>query len=176
MQVFLIRHTRPRLAAGVCYGQLDIDCEDPRPVARRLRPRIPFDTPIFCSPLKRARVLAEALANAPDQPCGVVPRIDARLSEISFGEWEGRTWADIGRVALDAWAADVLHFTPPGGESVAQLRARVIGFAKTLALPRVAIVSHAGVMKTLYGHWQGLPDEDWARLDFPFGSLCELRV
>lgn len=172
MQVFLIRHTRPLLAADVCYGQLDMDCEDPQPVAARLCRQIPPGTPIFSSPLKRARALADALGAA----CSIAPRIDARLSEVSFGEWEGKTWEEIGRAALDAWAADVLHFTPPGGESVAQMRARVIEFAKTLTLPRAVIVSHAGVMKTLCGHWQGLPDETWARLEFPFGALFELTV
>lgn len=172
MQIFLIRHTRPLLAAGVCYGQLDVDCENPQSTVHRLRPRLPSDAPIYCSPLQRARVLADALGAA----CGIVPRIDARLSEISFGSWEGKTWDEIGRDALDAWAADMLHFVPPGGESVTQLRARVLEFAATLALPRAVIVSHAGVMKTLCGHWRCLPSEDWVRLEFPFGSLVELTV
>ena len=172
MQVFLIRHTRPQLAAGICYGQLDVACEDPLPVARQLRAQIPCDTPIFCSPLKRARVLAEALG----KPYGMTPCIDARLSEISFGAWEGKPWEDIDRAALDMWAADVLHFVPPGGESVAQLRARVIAFAETLRLPRLAIVAHAGVMKTLCGYWQKLPSEDWTQLEFSFGGLVELTV
>ena len=47
---------------------------------------------------------------------------------------------------------------------------------RKVKIGRLSYDKKAGVMKTLYGHWQGLPDEDWARLDFPFGSLCELRV
>ena len=171
MQVFLIRHPRPVIEAGYCYGRLDVDCEDPQPIARNLRKQIPADTPVITSPLRRARRLAEALA----------PHIqtDARLSEIDFGEWEGKAWDDIDRMALDRWAADVLHFVPPGGESVAQLQARVIDFADELrlsGLARVALVAHAGVLRALVGHWQQLPEAEWTRRQFAFGSLTSVTV
>ena len=168
MQVFLIRHPRPYVEPGICYGQLDMECEDPRVVAADLRQRIPAGTPVFSSPLHRARVLAEALDPA--------PRIDTRLTEIHFGDWEGRPWDSIERTVLDAWAADILHFTPPGGESVARFQQRVLGFADSLDLPRVAVVTHAGVMRALLGHWQNLPTEEWTRLRFDFGSLTTLSI
>ena len=97
-----------------------------------------------------------------------------RLSEIDFGEWEGRPWDDIDRTALDAWAADVLHFVPPRGESVAQLQARALDFAESLDLPAVALVAHAGILRALVGHWQRLPADEWTRLQFEFGGLTEL--
>lgn len=168
MQVFLIRHPRPRTEAGTCYGQLDVDCEDPEPIAAALRPLLPPATVVVSSPLRRARVLAAALD--PDYA------LDARLGEIHFGDWEGRSWNDIDRSALDAWAADVLHFVPPGGESVAQLQARAIDFARSLHSPRVALVTHAGVIRSLMGYWRRLPVEEWTRLQFDFGSLTSLEV
>ena len=168
MQVFLIRHPRPTVAPGICYGQLDVDCEDPQPIAARLRPQIPVGTPVISSPLRRARLLALAL----DPQAG----IDGRLSEIDFGEWEGRPWNDIDRGALDAWAADVLHFVPPGGESVAQLQARALDFAASLDLPAVVLVAHAGILRALVGHWRQLPADEWTRLQFDFGSLTELTL
>ena len=168
MQVFLIRHPRPRVLTGVCYGRLDVDCDDPLPIAETLRLHIPPHTPVISSPLRRARCLAAALdSNA---------RIDARLGEINFGDWEGRAWDDIERAALDAWAADVLHFVPPGGESVAQLQARAIDFAQTLEAPRVVLVTHAGVMRALVGHWRKLPIEEWTRLQFDFGSMTRIDL
>ena len=171
MQVFLIRHPRPLIEAGHCYGRLDVDCEDPQPIARGLRPQIPADTPVIASPLRRARRLAEALT----------PQVqtDARLSEIDFGEWEGKAWDEIDRASLDRWAADVLHFVPPGGESVAQLQARVIDFAEDLRRsgpPRVALVAHAGVLRALVGHWQQLPDAEWTQRQFAFASLTSLEI
>lgn len=164
----MIRHPRPLLAAGVCYGQLDVDCEDPVPVAERLRASIPAGTPIITSPLTRALRLARAL-----DPTAIC---DQRLAEISFGAWEGQAWEDIDRRAIDAWAADVLNFTPPGGESVANLQARAIDFAKSLEIPRVALVSHAGVLRALIGYWQKLQAEEWTRLSFDFGSLTEIEI
>ena len=171
MQVFLIRHPRPMIASGHCYGQLDVDCEDPVPIAARLRQQLPAATPIISSPLRRARCLAEALGPDID--------IDARLSEISFGAWEGRPWDAIERSALDAWAADILHFAPPDGESVADLQGRVLDFARTLTardLPRVALVSHAGVMRVLLGHWKQLPVPTWTQLQFGFGSITQIEL
>jgi len=107
-------------------------------------------------------------------------RIDERLREINFGDWEGQPWDEIDRAAIDRWAADVLHFVPPGGESVASLQQRVIDFATalsaTLDAPRVAIVSHAGVMRALFGHWHQLPASEWMQLKFDFASITEIEV
>ena len=168
MQVCLIRHPRPCIAAGMCYGRLDIDAEEVADTCARLRPRLPVGVPVICSPLRRARALAEAI-----DPKAVT---DARLVELDFGNWEGRPWEGIAREELDAWAADVLHFTPPGGESVARLAQRAISFATSLSVPQVIIVTHAGVMRALVGHWRGLPAAVWTTLQFDYGSLTELDI
>ncbi len=163
MQVFLIRHPRPLIEAGICYGRLDVDCLEPQLAAERLRPRLPADLPVFSSPLRRARRLAEALSA---DIC-----IDQRLSEIDFGTWEGKRWDEIGRGEIDAWAEDVLNFTPPGGESVAALQSRALDFAASLNLPQLAVVTHAGIMRSLLGHWLSMPVTVWSQLEFEFGSL-----
>lgn len=170
MQVFLIRHPRPLLAAGLCYGQLDVDCEDPLPVAARLRPLLPADTRIIASPLRRTRRLAEALH--------AQPVFDARLMEIDFGDWEGKAWAGIERNLLDAWAADVLHFVPPGGESVAMLQARAIACVdefNEFDEQRIALVTHGGVIRALLGHWLRLPVAEWSQLKIGFGSVTQVE-
>lgn len=169
MQIFLIRHPRPTVAPGLCYGQLDVGCEDPESVAPPLRRRLPAATPVISSPLQRALCLAQALDPQ--------AQTDARLREIDFGEWEGQTWESIDRSVLDAWAADILNFVPPGGESVAELQRRVVDFAdelEAMKIPRVALVAHAGVLRVLVGHWQKLPAATWTQLPFDFGSLTEI--
>ena len=172
MQVFLIRHPPPLIEAGVCYGRLDVDCVAPEPYADRLRAQLPAATPVISSPLRRARRLAQALD--PRALC------DERLCEIDFGAWEGRRWDDIERAAIDAWAADVIDFVPPGGESVAMLQARAIAFAAELAAPpcaeRLAIITHAGIIRSLIGHWRGLPAAKWTQLRFDFGSITEIQI
>lgn len=170
MQIFLIRHPRPLVEPGVCYGRLDVDCDDPLPVAARLQ--LPPQTTILSSPLRRARRLAEALDPR--------VRLDARLAEIDFGDWEGRRWDDIDRDAIDDWAADVLNFTPPRGESVADLQRRVIDFAgelcTTFAGDSVALITHAGVIRALLGHWRQLPVAEWTQLQCDFGSMTEIEI
>jgi alpha-ribazole phosphatase len=168
MQIFLIRHPRPLIGAGICYGQLDVDCENPQPVAEQLMRFLPKGIPVISSPLRRAQKLAEQLDPA--------ARIDSRLSEINFGEWEGRPWEQIDRDALDAWAADVLNFTPPGGESVADLQRRAVDFATSLNGPRIVLVTHAGILRALVGHWQQLPLDQWTQLKFEFGGMIEISV
>ena len=85
---------------------------------------------IRCSPLRRARATAEAIADAiaargPDYPPAVP---DPALIEISQGEWEGRPLADIlaaDRERLAGWRRDPLTSWAPGGESVMQADARL---------------------------------------------------
>lgn len=172
MQLFLIRHPRPLLAAGICYGQLDVEAADPQPLAERLRGLLPAGTPVVASPSRRTRGLAEALQRR--------PRFDRRLLEIDFGEWEGRPWDQLDRLLLDAWAADVLHFVPPGGESAAMLQARVIDcFSDCVAELRatsVALVSHAGAIRAALGHWLQLPVDEWSQLALDFGSVTLIDV
>lgn len=171
MQLYLIRHPRPALADGICYGQLDVDAENPLPLAARLRALLPPATAVVSSPLRRARALAEAL-----QPQA---EVDERLMEIAFGDWEGRRWSEIDRHLLDAWAADPLHFAPPGGESAAGLQMRVVSCLSGLAgFPgnRAAVVTHAGVIRAALGHWLQLPIAEWSQLPLAFGSVTLLEI
>lgn len=170
MQVFLIRHPRPQVAAGICYGQLDLPPVEIAHTATALRTQLPPDLPVVSSPLQRCRLLAEALHPSPG--------IEANLMEMNFGEWEGRHWDDIGAVALDAWAADVLHHVPPGGESAAMLQARSVACLNGLAakgLPACVVVTHAGVIRAAVGHVQQLSATEWSQLKFDYGECVMLR-
>ena len=44
---------------------------------------------------------------------------------MDFGSWEGRTWAEIGKPAIDAWTAAFATHAPGGGESLNAMLARV---------------------------------------------------
>lgn len=123
MQLHLIRHPRPAVEPGVCYGQTDVGlAECPVAIAERLRPLLPETFTLHASPLARARLLAEELGT---------PQLDDRLKEIHFGAWEGRTFADIGS-AIDDWAADPLGFRAPGGESPREMAARVLAWLEEI--------------------------------------------
>lgn len=142
--------------------------EDPLPHATRLRALLPGGTPVLASPLQRARCLAELLHPQ--------PRFDHRLMEIAFGAWEGVPWASIDRQLLDAWGTDVTHFTPPGGESLAALQARVIDCISGVRNEQLAIVAHAGVIRVILGHYLRMVFEQWIQLPLDFAGLSLLEV
>lgn len=172
MRIHLIRHPRPAVAAGTCYGASDLDLtDDALDCAARLRERLPAHVPLYSSPLRRCRRLAAALHQS--------PKYDARLREMDFGEWELRSWNDIPRAEIDAWAAAPMTFVPPGGESVGALRARVVDFLDEHCLPDggdFAVVTHAGVMRVFAAQLLGLPERAWFSLRFDFGELKVLEV
>lgn len=169
MQLFLIRHPPPQVAAGICYGRLDLPATGVEASAAALRAQLPDDLPVISSPLARCRALAEALHPS--------PRLVPALMEMDFGDWEGRRWDDIGAAALDAWAADLLHHAPPGGESVATLQARVLACLDALAAEGEAagiVVTHAGPMRVALGHARGLPPTEWSQLRIACGECVVL--
>jgi len=167
VHLYLIRHPRPDVAPGFCYGRSDLAlAEDAAVVAAALHPLLPENVPVFSSPLMRCRLLAEALHSA--------PQFDARLMELDFGDWEMRSWRDIDRAALDQWAADPQMFTPPRGESVGAMRARVADFLSDLAgrgLESAVLVTHSGVMKVCAAELLGLTPTKWVSMQFELGTV-----
>ena len=172
MQLYLIRHPAPDVAPGICYGRTDLPlAENVAAAAARIRPQLPREVQVFTSPLRRCRDLAGALHSSPQS--------DPRLMEMNFGDWEMLAWSRIQREALDGWAADPLGYAPPAGESVAQLRDRVLAFvadARRNGVERAVLVTHAGVMKVLVGHALTKPAAQWMGLRFDFASVVRVDV
>ena len=78
-------------------------------------------------------------------------RVDARLTEISFGEWEGFTTEELRQrwpVAAQARENDKWNFTPPKAESYATMSLRVHAWYQELARDAV-VVAHGGVLRGL---------------------------
>ncbi len=167
MELFLIRHPEPDVPEGTCYGRSDIGlAEDAGVSATRLRAHLPAGIPVYSSPLLRCRSVAEHLSPA--------PTIDERLVEMHFGAWEMRRWDEIEKATFDAWVADILNFTPPGGESAAAMLARTLAFLDELRAskaPAAAVVTHGGVLRVLIAHWLEVPPRRWPSLTFDFGGI-----
>lgn len=148
MRLWLVRHAAIRQAGGICYGAQDLPA-DPAPTAAaaaRLAGALPDALNVVCSPLQRCTALAAQLNMR--RP-SMRPRIDARLAEMNFGDWEGKPWDAIGETAISAWTADFHNHRPGGGESLADVMARV-GSAWREALEHdgdVLWITHAGVIK-----------------------------
>lgn len=145
----LIRHTKPDIAPGICYGQMDIGLAGSfKEEASNVLHYLPPLELIITSPLLRASRLAEYLAQ--EQRCELL--VDVRLMEKHFGSWEGKAWSDIARNEIDAWADDIMGYAPPGGESAQQMMWRVQTLLRDVAqLPQqnIALIAHGGSIRAL---------------------------
>jgi alpha-ribazole phosphatase len=165
--------------AGTCYGQADLPAREPlEPPPAQVLQALPGPVnALWTSPLRRARVLADALAAA----LGCTPREDARWMELHFGDWEGRPWAAIDRTQSDPWAADPERLAPPGGETLAALRARVHAAMDALAASacgdasRVLVVAHAGPIRVALARARDQAATDALAQPLAFGGLTQLR-
>jgi alpha-ribazole phosphatase len=168
--IALVRHPAAAQAEGRCYGRLDLPLADPASIAPILAALAPLrGATIHTSHLARCRLVAEALAADWSQP---PPTQDPRLVEMDFGAWEGQPWDTIPRPDLDRWAADLLGFAAPGGETGAALVARVTAFWHSLADQPGAhvVITHGGPLKVLMALARHQP-VDLARPTLPLGGI-----
>lgn len=141
-QMTLIRHA-PALTGGRLCGRTDVaaDCSDIARIAS-VRARLGQPARLITSPALRCRQTAASL-----WPDLADPAQDARLWEQDFGDWEGSAYGDLpdlGPLQPD----DLARHTPPGGESFADLCARVGPALRDLAAAGDAmIVAHAGTVR-----------------------------
>jgi alpha-ribazole phosphatase len=167
-ELILIRHAPVAPDMGLA-GRSDIRAHLPAPEAMaRLALALGALDAIVTSPARRCRETAEALFS--DRPVAA----DPRLWEQDFGAWEGRAPAempDLGRLGRAQLAAHV----PPGGESFAQMQARVLPVIADLARRggRVAVIAHAGTVRAALGIALGQPD---AGLSFEVAALSRTHL
>jgi probable phosphoglycerate mutase len=126
-------------AKGLLLGRLDPPLnERGREQAAALAFAFAVRTPpvaIASSPLCRTRETAETIGVA----CGVEVEVDDRLVEVDYGVWDGHPFADLPADVVRKWRIDP-SFTPEGGESLAEVRARMAHCAADL----LARASEAG--------------------------------
>ena len=178
--LWLVRHARPLIDSGVCYGRLDVraDAQATRQAAQALHQALPrAGMEISVSPLQRCEQLAHTLqALRPD----LASKPDVRLQELDFGRWEGQAWSALPRADIDAWTTDFAQHRPGDGENLTTMVQRVdaaLQDARQQALQMecdVLWISHAGVARCvqwLLQHPAGpLPQaHEWPREAPAFG-------
>lgn len=171
LDLYLVRHPRPAVAPGLCYGATDLDlADDPEACAARLRPLLPAGAKVISSPLQRARRLAEALHAAAG--------LDERLRELDFGTWEMKPFSEIPPHGFDVWGRALTDFRAPSGELYADMAARVwAAFERHRQGTRaLVLVGHNGPMRALTGTLLGLPSDRWLNLEFDFACLTHLAI
>jgi len=109
---------------------------------------------IYTSDLSRTVDTAEAIIKLQD-PAPLLVK-DSRWRELSFGSWEGLDHEQINAKYHDEvtqWYEDQLNLSPPNGETLLQLAARVQAALDELKVKHkdetILIVSHSGAIQTL---------------------------
>ncbi|TCZ60901.1 histidine phosphatase family protein [Roseicella aquatilis] len=166
-RLFLIRHALVEPSARVVfYGSMDVALcdlalQEEAALYRWLAFRLPRPAHWVVSNLARTRATAAAIfaAGYPEQ----VPETEPDLAEQHLGEWQG--------IAHEALAGHLRHpphpfwphaaeEEPPGGESFAQVQARVGAAVERLVAAHpgedVVIVAHGGSIRAAIAHALGL--------------------
>lgn len=179
MSLWLVRHGKPLVAPGTCYGMLDLDAEPAatHAAAVALAEVVPRNAVVLSSPLRRCLQLAHSLKQLrSDLPA----EQESRLREMDFGDWEGVAWDTIPRAAVDAWTADFACHRFGGKESANEVLARVAEvWDSSLALQAsqgrdVVWITHAGVAQAATLIARGMRavtrSEDWPLLGLQYGA------
>lgn len=109
--------------------------------------------------------------------------LNGAFSECNFGDWEGKTAAQLaGEPKFAEWLSNSEKTPPPNGESGADFTRRVcLGFERlvnsmmTSGISSATIVTHGGVIMTLLAVY-GLPQAhsyDW-RMDCGYGYATRI--
>jgi alpha-ribazole phosphatase len=181
MRLWLVRHARPDLAPGICYGAWDVPAVDDasQRTALALAKILPASATLEVSPLQRCTLLAQHLcAMRPD----LVSRLNPDLVEMDFGQSEGHAWADIPHQDMQAWTDDFAHYRPGNGESTGALMVRVArAWDAVCARDGDTVwISHAGVIRAAHLLHQGVRQltraDQWPLEGLDFGQWCTVEL
>jgi alpha-ribazole phosphatase len=162
------------------YGQSDVDCDcSSEEVFAALANELPRDAVWLTSNLNRTRQTAAAILSA--MGLAAEPVAIAEFAEQHLGDWQGQVRADFfasrDRSRYPFWFGPADE-RPPGGESFAELCARVAPAIERLngeyAGRNIIAVAHGGSIRAALGHSLGL-DPD-AALAFVIDNCSISRI
>ena len=174
---WLIRHAPVLNPDGIIYGSTDMPADvSDAPRFDALAARLPKDAAWIVTPLSRTQDTAKRLIASGAQPRGT-PQIEPPFLEQDFGDWQGRTLADVAPPGHVAWLAPA-GYRPPGGESFAELCARVgpriTALCEDPPAADIVVVAHGGTIRGVLAHCLGIDPE--TALHFRIATLSLTRV
>lgn len=155
--LYLVRHGRTaQNAARLLLGRMDVPLDE---VGQRQASAL-GEVGVLAS---ASRVVSSPLARARDTAAFIGPpvTVDERWTEIDYGDFDGAELGDAAELWI-GWDAD-LEYTPPGGESLADLGRRVRAACDDLweeaSESDVVVVSHVSPIKAAVAWALGVGDE-----------------
>ncbi len=178
---FLIRHAATALIGRRIAGRLDgVSLTDAgRAEAARLAQRLAAEdiAAVYTSPRERARETARPLAEMLGREAVVAHEID----ELDYGEWSGKTLADLAEIPRWRDFNSVRSMTRvPNGETILELQARLVGFMERLSAEHesssVALVTHAEPVRAALAYYLGVPIDLSLRFDVDPASVSIVEL
>lgn len=182
-RIFLVRHGETRWNAEKRYiGVTDLELTDKgrrqaQAVGRCLAGNCQVNV-VFSSSLIRANETGKIISDSVNAEL----KIESELNEIDFGKWEGLTAEEILRdypEMIHKWQSLEPTFTMPQGENWLDFQKRVRnGFNRIYKKSKeesVALVSHAGVIKTLVCQILGIDLSNFWRFELSHGAISVLE-
>ncbi|RZK94807.1 MAG: histidine phosphatase family protein, partial [Methylobacterium sp.] len=175
-RVYLVRHASHDCVHGVLCGRMPGVALGARghAEAAALAGRLAGSgaTEILSSPQRRALETAEPIAARLGRPIAVAPE----LNEIAFGDWTGRSFADLADDPLwRCWNEARATARTPGGESMAEAQGRILGLLERLSGTCV-LVSHCDVIRAALVTVLGLSLDAYDRIAVDPGSLSLVEL
>jgi broad specificity phosphatase PhoE len=168
-RILLVRHAltdavgQRLLGRGPCPGLNETGTAQAAALGAQLAGERP--AAVICSPALRTRQTAEQLAA--HHSLQVIEH-DA-FAEVDFGEWTGRSFAELeGDATWTAYNTVRSVTRAPGGELMLEVQARAVaGLLEARARydgSTIVVVSHADVIRAMIGQVMGVPIDNLLRL------------
>jgi 2,3-bisphosphoglycerate-dependent phosphoglycerate mutase len=147
-------------------------------VANELAKIVRGDAELVSSDLVRTRETAKPII----ETTGLHARYDARLRERHFGVLQGKTyteWREMDAEGARRHAEGDQDYGPEGGETAREFYLRCVNVVTDLAIacdePTLLIVTHGGVVSSMYRHSQGIGAVSARTWSVPNCSISEWR-
>jgi broad specificity phosphatase PhoE len=178
--IFLLRHAAHDNLGRYLAGRVEGVHLGPEGLAQAQRlgermNRESFDA-LYASPRERTQQTAAAVATARG---GMPVQTVEALDEVDFGLWGGSTFEELNLLPdWQQWNLQRSMAATPAGETMLDVQRRVVGFVRSFAARsedcRIALVSHADVIRAAVGHVLGLPIDAWQRFEISPASITTM--
>lgn len=134
---------------------------------------------LLTSPMQRCQTFASQLSYARGLPCAVIDD----LREISFGDWDGRSFKDIAaadKVLFDSFWRDPVVHTPPNGEPMLTFCQRIndVFWQQVEAFQgrQLLMVVHGGVIRAILADILNSGSASLTCFEVPYASVTRIKI
>jgi alpha-ribazole phosphatase len=180
-EILFIRHAETAMAGTFCgHSDPPLNARGSEQISQLLS-RLSAESieAVYTSDLLRARETGQAIAASREIGCYLRPA----LREIYFGQWEGLTWNEIERADAtyaQRWLAEYPNLPSPNGENLRDFEDRVLSEVESLMIraqgKHIAVVTHAGVLRTLLCKLCGCTEDDAREQTRSYCSIVRYKV